>query len=333
MNLADYILKRLSDEGIDTAFLVYGGAMSELADAFTRQSKIKYICAQHEQGAVFMAEGYAKASCKPGLVIVTSGPGAGNIVTGIQNCYYDSVPLIALTGQVATNLIRPEGSKLRQLGFQESPSVEILTPITKFARTPRGWLNAMSDLEEAIWQATNGRPGPVVLDLPTDLQRATIDEAAFRGSKHPVAYPDCQGAAMAYLSDLSHAQRPGILVGGGAYRCRQQIEQFAAVRNIPVFRTWNALDVIPDNSPVYAGTIGTYGGPGRNFGIQNTGLLLILGCRVSGRITGGKPETFARGAKKYLVDVDKALLDPGNQECKMQLNVWADAGQFMEALS
>src|ERR1051325_10586899 len=104
MNVADYILRRLADEGIDTVFLVYGGAMGELADAFTRQSRIRYVCAQHEQGAVFMAEGYAKAKGVPGVVLVTSGPGGGNIVTGLQNCFYDSTPLIALCGQVATTL-------------------------------------------------------------------------------------------------------------------------------------------------------------------------------------------------------------------------------------
>lgn len=332
MNTADYILKRLAELSIDTAFLVYGGAMSELADAFTRQDKISYVCTQHEQAAIFAAEGYAKASGKPGLVIVTSGPGVGNIVTGIQNCYYDSVPLIALTGQVATNLMRPAGSKLRQLGFQETPTVEILTPITKYATTPRSPTDAMLCLEQAIWHATNNRPGPVVLDLPTDVQRAQIDRMAFQGERHAVVYPSCRNQAKAFLADLERSSRPGILVGGGAYTARAEIERFAAARQIPVFRTWNALDVITDDSPVYGGTVGTYGGPGRNFGIQNTDLLLILGCRISGRITGGRPETFARGAIKYIVDVDPWLLDPANQQVRGDVNVLAPAKAFVEAL-
>lgn len=171
MKLSDHILKRLSEVGIDTCFLVYGGAMGELADAFTRQSKIRYVCAQHEQGAVFMAEGYAKVKGVPGFVLVTSGPGVGNIVTGLQNCYYDSTPLIAITGQVASTLTRPPKSPLRQRGFQETPAVEIVRPITKYAAMPEGATHAEFCLETAIKEAMGGRPGPVVLDIPIDIQR------------------------------------------------------------------------------------------------------------------------------------------------------------------
>lgn len=174
MRFADHVLERLAQEGIDTAFLVYGGAMGELADAFTRQNKIRYVCAQHEQGAVFMAEGYAKASGRPGVVIVTSGPGLGNIVTGLQNAYYDSVPLIAISGQVSKNLIRPKGSKLRQLGFQETPSVEIARPITKYAALVEGPEHGKFCIETAIKEAMGGRPGPVLLDIPLDVQKAEM---------------------------------------------------------------------------------------------------------------------------------------------------------------
>jgi acetolactate synthase-1/2/3 large subunit len=174
MNVADYILEKIADEGIDTVFLVYGGAMGELADAFTRQTRIKYVCAQHEQGASFMAEGYAKAKGVPGVVLVTSGPGGGNIITGLQNCYYDSTPLIAITGQVSSNLIRPPKSRLRQLGFQETPMVEIVRPITKYAVTPAGPEHARFCIETAIMEAKSGRPGPVVLDIPLDVQKAEM---------------------------------------------------------------------------------------------------------------------------------------------------------------
>lgn len=174
MRVSDYLLSKLADEGIDTVFLVYGGAMAEVADAFTRQSRIRYVCAQHEQGAVFMAEGYAKAKGVPGVVLVTSGPGGGNIVTGLQNCYYDSTPLIAITGQVASNLIRPPKSGLRQLGFQEAPMAEIARPITKYSVTPCGPTHAKFCIETAIKEAKLGRPGPVVLDIPIDFQRAEI---------------------------------------------------------------------------------------------------------------------------------------------------------------
>lgn len=138
---------------------------------------------------------------------------------------------------------------------------------------------------------------------------------------------------MSFLSDLKKADRPGILVGGGAYNARNAILAFAALHGIPVFRTWNALDVVTDDHPNYAGTVGTYGGPGRNFGIQNCDLLLVLGCRLSGRVTGGLPESFARGAKLYLVDIDAGLLDSHFQQRRADVNILSTAEEFIDALA
>jgi acetolactate synthase-1/2/3 large subunit len=174
MRVADYILKRLAVEGIDTAFMVYGGAMAELADAFLRQNEMRYVCAQHEQGAIFMAEGYAKTKGVPGVVIVTSGPGVGNIVTGLQNAHYDSTPLIVLAGQVATRLLRPVESELRQRGFQETPAADIARPVTKWALTVKSATSAVVAIEGAISLCRTERPGPVLLDLPSDVQRAEL---------------------------------------------------------------------------------------------------------------------------------------------------------------
>lgn len=174
MKVSDYILNRLANDGITHAFSVYGGAISELMDAFTRQTAVRCITAQHEQGAGFMAEGYAKASGKPGLVIVTSGPGGGNIVTCLQNGYYDSVPMIALAGQVQTRFIRPPGSGLRQLGFQETPIVEIVKPITKFACTLWHADEIRGVMERLLWECQEARPGPVLLEIPSDLQGAVL---------------------------------------------------------------------------------------------------------------------------------------------------------------
>lgn len=172
MKVAEYIIDRLAQEGIDTCFLVYGGAISDLVDALP--GRMKYVVCQHEQGAVFAAEGWSKVKGKPGLVIVTSGPGGGNIVTGLQNCYYDSVPLIALTGQVATRFMTPADSQLRQLGFQETPIAEIASPITKFAISLIDPAWVATYLEEAILTCQQNRPGPVLIDLPNDVQRAEL---------------------------------------------------------------------------------------------------------------------------------------------------------------
>lgn len=332
MRVSEYIIERLAKEGVDTCFLVYGGAISDLVDALP--GRMNYVVTQHEQAAGFAAEGFAKARQGLGCAIATSGPGGGNLVTPIQNCFYDSVPVIFLTGQVATRFITPKGSALRQLGFQETPIVDIVRPITKYARTVLTSWEIGVTLETAIRQATDGRPGPVLLDLPNDIQREEIDPALMVKWEEPAPVVYEPGpAVVSFLSDLSVAKRPGILVGGGAYRSRADILMFAAEHGIPVFRTWNALDVCPDDHPNYAGTVGTYGGPGRNFGIQNTDLLLVLGCRLSGRITGGMPETFARGAKLYVVDVDPGLLDPRFQPRRADVNVLCDAGAFIHAMA
>lgn len=327
MKVAEQVIETLVAAGIDTAFLVYGGAISDLVDALP--GRMRYVVAQHEQAAGFMAEGWAKTTGKPGCVIATSGPGGQNIVTPIASCFYDSTPLIAITGQVSTQFMRKSGSALRQLGFQETPIVDIVKPITKWAFTATSAQSAAWGLGRALFHATNGRKGPVLLDLPVDVQRMPAEPPNVQGDPQApfLPPPDASG----FLADLARAKRPGILVGGGAYESRKAIMAFAVARCLPVFRTWNALDVCPDDHPCFAGTVGTYGGAGRNFGIQNTDLLLCLGTRLSGRITGGVPETFARGAKLYVVDIDPALLDPINQPRKADVNIRADAGKFIEA--
>lgn len=172
MRISDHILARLAEEGITHAFTVYGGAISELMDAFTRQTAIRYVTMIHEQAASFAAEGYAKTK-GIGLAIGTSGPGGHNMVTGIANCYYDSTPCIFITGQVATPFINEPGT-LRQLGFQETPICTIVWQITKYAAQPRTAKEAVVNLDAAIQLCKTGRPGPVLLDIPVDVQKMTL---------------------------------------------------------------------------------------------------------------------------------------------------------------
>lgn len=333
--VAEYIIDLLANSGIDRAFLTYGGAIADLVDALP--GRMAYTVMIHEQAAVFAAEGYAQVSGKPGLVIVTSGPGGGNIVSGLQNCFYNSVPLIALTGQVSSRFMRPKASGLRQLGFQETDIVNIATPITKYARTVMDAAEIGWTMDQAIYSASARRPGSVLIDLPNDIQRMEVDPLELSEWKPTIVNPavryDPKQAAQEFLDDLGGAKRPGILVGGGAYKARKDILDFALGNRIPVFRTWNAQDICPDDHPCYGGTVGTYGGPGRNFGVQNTDLLLCLGCRLSGRITGGVPHSFARGAKLYVVDVDPGLLEPKYQPRKADVNVLCDCKEFINALA
>ncbi len=172
MKVAEYVIETLAGVGIDTCFLVYGGAISDLVGALP--GRMKYVVCQHEQAAGFAAEGYAKARKGIGFALATSGPGGGNLVTPIQNCFYDSTPCIFITGQVATPFIRPPASDLRQLGFQETPIAEIVAPITKDACTVTDASLVAPYLHQLIELCRSGRPGPVLLDLPNDIQRAEL---------------------------------------------------------------------------------------------------------------------------------------------------------------
>ena len=335
MKVADYIINHFSEEGIKEIFVVYGAANGDLIDAFTRNNKTRYIAVMHEQAGGFAAEGYAKISGKYGVAIATSGPGGMNFVTPIGNCFYDSVPCIFITGQIKTRYMRPN-KDIRQIGFQETDIVDIVSSITKYAKLIDNPEEIKYELEKAISIATSGRPGPVLLDLPIDVQKADIDPNLLKSFKKPELdnlynkeIVDKQ--ILEFLADLSKSKRPGLLVGGGVRMAGavKEMMDFASKLEIPCYPTWNAFDTVCSNFKYYGGRIGTYGGPGRNFGIQNTDLLLAVGSRISGRITGGEPDTFVRGAKKYMVDVDSAGLDKNNQQLPFDVCIASDAKYFL----
>lgn len=338
MKLADYIINYLADYGIDTIFVVNGAADAQLIDAFTRTNKTKYVAVMHEQAGGFAAEGYAKISGKPGVAIATSGPGGMNLVTPIGNCFYDSVPCLFITGQINSQFLRQD-SEIRQVGFQETDIAAIVSPITKYAKCLRNPLDVRYELEKALFLAQDRRPGPALLDIPMDIQKAEIEPEKLTGFNEK-AYSPCFNIDTVnqqidkYLYDLSHSQRPVIMVGAGV-RIAGAVElllKLGRILKIPVFPTWNALDIVTSDYEYYGGRIGTYGGAGRNFGIQNSDLLLAIGSRISGRITGGNIKSFARAAKKYLVDVDQTLLQKKWQQAPFDENIYCDAKLFIELL-
>lgn len=338
MQLADFLIQYLAGKGIDTMFVVSGAANAYIIDAFTRTDKTRYVATAHEQAAGFAAEGYAKIKGVPGVAIATSGPGGMNLVTPIGNCYYDSVPALFITGQINSEFLRSDPS-IRQVGFQETDIVSIVSPITKYAKLITKADDIKYELEKALFLATNGRPGPVLLDIPQNLQKMPVDPEKLVGF-------DAAASRMAYdtsvvdkkigefLQDLQEAKRPVMLVGGGVGIAHAEalLQRVGRILKIPVFPTWNALDVVPSDYEFYGGRVGTYGGRGRNFGLQNSDLLLAVGSRISGRITGGNLKTFARAAKKYVVDVDPALLQKKLQQVPFDVSIFCDAKLFLERL-
>lgn len=338
MKVADYVVDFLASKGIDSVFVVYGAANGDLIDAFTRTDKTKYVAVMHEQAGGFAVEGYAKISGRPGAAIATSGPGGMNLLTPMGNCYYDSVPGIFITGQVNSQFLRADPS-IRQVGFQETDIVSMAKPVAKYAKMILDPKSIRYEMEKAYYTCLEGRPGPVLLDIPTNVQKAQINPDELDGfdPTDVAGLPDLGGVDRkidGLIEDLRKAERPVLMVGGGV-RISGGVDEMRALGRllkIPCYPTWNALDVIASDYEYYGGRIGTYGGAGRNFGIQNSDLILAVGSRISGRITGGNVKTFARGAKKYAVDVDEALLQRHLQQVPFDVNILCDARVFLQRL-
>lgn len=337
MKVSDYIINRLAEEGIESIFGVNGSADAMLLDAFSRTDKTKLIPVMHEQAAGFAAEGYAKIN-GIGAAISTSGPGAQNLVTPISNFYFDSIPGIFITGQINSDFLRPE-QEIRQIGFQESPTVEIVTPVTKYAKMITNSNSIKYELNKAIHIAKSGRPGPVLLDIPMNIQKSDVNPNELEGFDTSI-YKENYDLDLVdskienYLKDLSKSERPVMLIGAGVRHSKgiDELLELGERLKIPMFPTWNALDIITSDNEYYGGRVGTYGGAGRNFGIQNSDLLLAIGSRISGRITGGKVESFARGAKKYVVDVDKYIMQRKTQPVPFDENILCDARVFLNRM-
>ncbi|MDO8574169.1 MAG: thiamine pyrophosphate-binding protein [bacterium] len=339
MKVADFVINYLADYGIKEMFVVYGAANGDLIDAFTRTDKTRYIAVMHEQAGGFAAEVYAKVSGKPGVAIATSGPGGMNFVTPIGNFFYDSVPGLFITGQINSRFLRPDPT-IRQVGFQETDIISIVRPITKYAVMITDPESIKYELEKALFLAQDGRPGPVLLDMPLNIQKQEIDPDKLIGfdpetEKTGYSLDAIDEKIDRFLEDLKKAKRPSLMIGGGV-RIAGAVEKLLEIGRklkIPMYPTWNALDIITSDYEYYGGRIGTYGGRGRNFGLQNSDLVLAVGSRISGRITGGNLSSFLREAKKYVVDVDITLLQKKLQQVPFDVSIHADAKLFLDRLS
>lgn len=338
MKLSDYIFTKLKDLGIKKVFQVYGAATGHLVDSFVRVKGIEYVALMHEQACGFAAEGYSKVTGNFGVAMATSGPGGQNLITCAGNCYYDSVPCLFITGQIKQEFMRPDPS-IRQVGFQESDQVACFTPVTKYSVMITDAKNIRYEIEKAIHIMKSGRPGPVHLDIPIDISKEEIDIDSLHGYDFSLemAYdiPKITQQVDEFIKDLQSAKRPVLMIGGGVKLAKAEniLLELGRKLKIPMYPTWNALDIVCSDYEYYGGRIGTYGGAGRNFGIQNSDLLLAIGSRISGRITGGNVNSFARGAKKYIVDVDAPALQKKLQQLPFDSCILSDAKLFIEILS
>ena len=339
MKLADFVVQYLRDSGVDKVFVVYGAACGDLIDAFPRVEGIDYICTMHEQAGSFAAEAHAKVTGELSACIATSGPGGINLLNGIASCYYDSTPCLFITGQINSKFLKSDPS-IRQVGFQENDIVAMAKPITKMAVMVTDPNQIRVILDSATCMAMSGRQGPVLIDIPLDVQKAEVnpDELESYTPKIPAFSFDervlSQMQSNDFLEDLKKAERPVLLVGGGVRSANavKEVRRLGEWLQIPCIPTWNAVDIITSDFEYYRGRIGTFGHRGGNFTIQNADLILSIGCRMSGRITGGNVAAFAKNAKKYIVDVDKANLNPKLQQVKGDVNIYMDAFEFIDVL-
>jgi acetolactate synthase-1/2/3 large subunit len=318
--------------------MISGGGAMHLNDSVGRNESISYICNHHEQASAIAAEGYARASGKMAVVIVTSGPGGTNTITGVIGQWLDSVPVLYISGQVKreTTIASCPEIPLRQLGDQEINIIDIVTPVTKFAATINDPLETKYLLEKAINIANTGRPGPVWLDIPLDIQGSVVDENAM----HPYVIKDEHKKIENLKSEmkdtiklLKKSRRPVILAGYGI-RISKAYDVFYDLvpkLGIPVLSTFNGFDLIDTDNSLYMGRIGTIGNRSGNFVLQNCDLLISIGSRNNIRQTGYNWDHYARNAKKIIVDIDKAELYKPTVRPDIAIN--EDAGEFINALS
>jgi len=339
MKLSDYVVQFVAEQGVRHVFLVTGGGAMHLNHSLAMETRIVPVCNSHEQASAICAEGYAKATNHLGVCMVTTGPGGTNAVTGVAGAWLDSTPTLFISGQVKRpdRMFDKDGHPLgmRQLGVQEVDIVSIVKPITKYAVTVLDPSEIRYHLEKAVYLAFHGRPGPVWIDIPLDVQASPVEEPfRLRGFdpaelKQPVADQSVAKQVEILIQKLNQAERPLLFAGNGIRlaRAEAEFEQLRKLLRVPTAATWCAADLVPSNDPLYVGRPGSVAARGANFALQNCDFLLAVGVRLDFAITGYAPQNLARGAYKVAVDIDNAelkKLDP-----HLQQPIHADAKQFL----
>tara|TARA_B110000259_G_scaffold181205_1_gene222883 strand:- start:89 stop:1864 length:1776 start_codon:yes stop_codon:yes gene_type:complete len=334
MNNAEFIIKFLLKKKLKTAFGVTGGGAMFLNEAFRRQKNLNFVFMHHEQSAAMAAEAFTRITKKPAILSVTSGPGGTNAITGVIGAWIDSIPMIIISGQVESkDMIL--NSKTRQIGIQEANITQIIESITKYSVVLSKDSDVEFELSKAYKIANEGRPGPVWIDVPLDIQ-----SKKFIKSKTVKIKPTKKNINKIKNNDISKSlemirasNRPLVLVGNGVHisSAEKKFLNFVRKSKIPFLSTWNASDLIQSNHPLYFGRPGLFGNRVANFAIQSCDLLIILGSRLSVPITGYQMKNFSPLSKKIFVDIDKK--ETIKRKLKTNLSIINDVGIFLNEIN
>ena len=336
MLVSDYILDFLVKKKVKKVFLITGGAITFLVDAFSRNKKINYIDCGHEQSAAMMADAYSRLGPNFSATMVTSGPGATNLLTGIACSWFDSIPGIHICGQVNTDELSGaviSTKNVRQVGFQETDIVSMAKTITKFAYRIKSEKEIPYILEKAYHISTSGRPGPVLIDIPMNFQRKKINIKIlkkFIQPKQNLNFGMNKKINQVY-NLLKKSKKPIFILGGGVEisKSKNKLSKLFANYKIPYVTTWSGKDCCFYDQKNYVGTIGVYGSRAANFAVQNSDFILNFGSRLDTRITGANPGTFARNAKIVSIDIDKNELNK-QRGLKNYLKLNYNLGDFLK---
>ena len=336
IKVSDFIANFLAEHEYigKTVFMVSGGGNMHLIDSLGKNSKLEYVCNHHEQACALAAEGYARTSNKIGISYVTTGPGGTNAITGVYSAWVDSIPTLTISGQVKfeTTIASQPELKLRQLGDQEVNIIDLVKPITKYAVMVTDKNTIKYHLQKAVYEAKSGRPGPVWLDIPLDIQGAMIEQDDLIEFEIPNT-PIHDNKTVEVINLLKSAKRPVIIAGNGI-RLSGANNEFMKLLNklkVPVVSTFARFDILNSDSEYYMGRYGTIGNRMANFTVQNADLVIAIGARMNIRAVSYNWEFFARDAKKIVVDIDPNEL--AKHTLKVDLPIVSDAKQFCVKLA
>jgi acetolactate synthase I/II/III large subunit len=326
MTGAEMVMRALQDQGVEYIFGYPGGAVLPIYDAMFHQEKVRHVLVRHEQGAVHAAEGYARSTGKVGCVLVTSGPGATNAVTGLTDALMDSVPIVCITGQVPTHLIGSDA-------FQECDTVGITRSCTKHNYLVKRIEDLPRVLHEAFYVAANGRPGPVVVDIPKDLQFASGSYERPRDNQHKTYRPKVKGdleRVRAAVELMGQAKRPVFYTGGGVVNSGPEaailLRELVKLTGFPITSTLMGLGAYPASDKQFLGMLGMHGTYEANLAMHDCDLMIAIGSRFDDRITG-RLDAFSPGSRKIHVDIDPSSI---NKNVKIDVGIVGDCAHVLE---